>query len=60
MSYPHFLHADESYRKAVIGMKPNEHLHGFSVTLEPNTGVPLNVSAALQLNIYIQPISHIT
>lgn len=59
MSYPHFLYADDSYLEAVVGMKPNENLHGISVLLEPNTGVPLNVSAALQLNIYLQPIADI-
>lgn len=60
MSYPHFLYADEKYRQAVVGMEPDENLHGFSVLLEPNTGIPLNVSAGLQLNLYLQPISHLS
>lgn len=51
--------ADSSYRNAVVGMKPNKTLHDFTVLLEPTTGVPLDVRAALQLNIYLQPIPNI-
>lgn len=41
-------------------MKPNKLDHEFFINLEPNTGIPLEVRAAMQLNLLIQPISHIT
>lgn len=47
---------DESYVKAVSGLKPNQSLHEFSISLEPKTGVPLDIDAKLQINTYIQPI----
>lgn len=60
ISYPHFYLGDESYRKGVVGMRPNEAKHRFEINLEPKTGVPLSVNARLQLNILIAPIPGIT
>lgn len=60
ISYPHFYLGDESYRKGVVGMRPNEAKHKFEINLEPKTGVPLSVNARLQLNILIAPIPGIT
>lgn len=34
ISFPHFYLADESYRQPIIGMKPNQTLHEFQMTLE--------------------------
>lgn len=56
ISYPHFYLADPSYSTRVEGLQPNKMKHETHITLEPNTGVPLNASAKLQLNLYIENI----
>lgn len=55
-SFPHFYMADESYVKSISGVKPNQSLHEFSISLEPKTGVPLDIDAKLQINTFIQPV----
>lgn len=55
VSLPHFYKADPILREQVNGMKPNESKHSFYITLEPNTGVPLDVAARFQINILVQP-----
>ncbi|XP_043269958.1 protein croquemort-like isoform X2 [Venturia canescens] len=55
ISLPHFYLADESYRSAIDGMEPHEEKHRFSITIEPKTGIPMQVRGKLQLNLLIQP-----
>lgn len=55
-SFPHFYLADPAYVNAVDGLKPNRSLHEFSLSLEPQTGIPLEIDAKLQINILLQPI----
>lgn len=58
-SFPHFYLADEHYVNAVTGISPNQSKHEFSLSLEPHTGIPLDVDAKIQINILIQPITHL-
>ncbi|CAG5108740.1 Similar to crq: Protein croquemort (Drosophila melanogaster) [Cotesia congregata] len=60
ISLPHFYLADPSYLDAVDGLSPSKNKHEFSMLVEPNFGVPLRVSARLQLNLLIQPIKHLS
>jgi hypothetical protein len=53
VSFPHFYLADKIYREKIDGMKPNKEQHEFSISLEPTTGIPLSVDAALQINLLI-------
>lgn len=55
-SFPHFYLADKSYVNAVNGIHPQRSEHEFSMNIEPNTGIPLNVDAKIQINMLIQPI----
>lgn len=55
MSYPHFYLADTSYRNGIDGMKPNKSLHQFYVSLEPSSGIPIEIRARLQINILLRP-----
>lgn len=59
MSYPHFYGADEFYVNQVEGLNPSESKHKFYMTLEPNTGVPLEVAARLQLNMLVEEFPNI-
>lgn len=56
-SFPHFYLANASYLNAVTGLSPNQSKHEFAISLEPITGIPLDVDAKLQINTLIQPIS---
>ncbi|KAL2732609.1 protein croquemort-like [Vespula maculifrons] len=55
VSLPHFYKADPILSKQVIGMNSNEKDHSFYITLEPTTGIPLEVAARLQINVLLQP-----
>jgi len=35
ISFPHFFHADPSYRESVVGMQPNESKHQMFIDIEP-------------------------
>jgi len=50
MSLPHFHKADLSYLDAVDGLEPVQALHESFITLEPSTGITLEVTARFQTN----------
>ncbi|KAG5674505.1 hypothetical protein PVAND_004467 [Polypedilum vanderplanki] len=58
--FPHFYLADQVYLENLTGMNPQKEKHEFTVALEPQTGIPLKVSAALQINLLIKPWQGIT
>lgn len=43
----------------MIGMHPNKSEHEFLISLEPHTGIPLQVRAQMQINILVQSMSGI-
>lgn len=53
ISLPHFLHADPLFRTRVTGLKPNPALHSFDIDVMPELGVPINIQAAMQINIVL-------
>ncbi|XP_068191377.1 scavenger receptor class B member 1 isoform X4 [Antennarius striatus] len=60
ISHPHFFNADPVLLDYVNGLHPNEDEHGLFIDVHPQTGVPLNVSIRLQLNLYMKKVSGIT
>ncbi|XP_046382371.1 protein peste-like isoform X2 [Ischnura elegans] len=60
VSFPHFLHADPYYASLIQGMSPDPKRHSFYITVEPKTGIPMDVAARLQINILMQPIKHVS
>jgi len=59
ISFPHFYLADPTYLNNIEGMHPNAEEHEFYVSMEPRTGIPLRVRAALQLNLLLQPVERL-
>lgn len=59
MSFPHFYLADPIYRHKVDGMNPVREKHASVMLLEPNTGLPLKVNAAFQLNLLLRNVEGI-
>ncbi|XP_058803575.1 protein croquemort-like [Phymastichus coffea] len=55
ISLPHFHKGDPVLRDQFIGLNPKEESHSFYLTLEPTTGIPIDVAARLQINILMQP-----
>ncbi|KAM9840926.1 scavenger receptor class B member 1 isoform 2-T2 [Aulostomus maculatus] len=60
ISHPHFYNADPVLLDYVHGLSPNEDEHGLFIDIHPQTGVPLNVSIRLQLNLYVKRVAGIT
>ncbi|KAM7392337.1 hypothetical protein PAMA_007447 [Pampus argenteus] len=60
ISHPHFFNADPVLLDYVQGLHPSEDEHGLFIDIHPQTGVPLNVSIRLQLNLYMKSVSGIT
>ncbi|CAG05393.1 unnamed protein product, partial [Tetraodon nigroviridis] len=60
ISHPHFFNADPVLQDYVQGLSPNEEEHGLFIDIHPQTGVPLNVSIRLQLNLYMKAVAGIT
>lgn len=51
LSFPHFYLGDESYTNKISGMKPNKDKHEFSMVIQRSLGIPLQVSAGMQINL---------
>lgn len=51
LSFPHFYLADDSYTEKVDGMQPNETEHQFNMMIVRDLGIPLDVSAGMQINL---------
>lgn len=54
LSFPHFYMADDSYRDAIDGMKPDETQHEFYLLMQRSLGIPLEVRAGLQINLLME------
>ena len=59
-SMPHFLNADDDYRKNVTGITvPDESRDGSFVDVEPLTGAVVGAARRLQINVLVQNYSHL-
>lgn len=59
VSMPHFYAADEAYLNYTEGLSPSADKHAFYISLDPGTGIPVEVAARLQINIHVQPFPNI-
>ena len=59
LSYPHFYLADSFYTDAIVGMKPNASEHQMTMSIEPQTGIPVQVKVAAQINLKVEKIDKI-
>ncbi|NXW40399.1 SCRB1 protein, partial [Nyctiprogne leucopyga] len=56
LSHPHFYNADPSLVDAVEGLHPSKDQHALFLDVHPMTGIPMNCSIKLQLNLYIKRV----
>lgn len=59
VSFPHYYAADPYYLNQVEGLNPSRNKHEMYITLEPTTGIPLDVAIRFQMNMLIRPIPNI-
>lgn len=59
-SAPHFYLGDESLRKPLDGLSPNEADHSTFLSVEPHTGISLKSSKRLQINVKVEPVDGIS
>ncbi|OQR69288.1 protein croquemort-like, partial [Tropilaelaps mercedesae] len=58
VSLPHLLYTSPAISEAVEGLSPNADLHEFFMDVEPTMGIPLRVSARLQMNVIIDSFKY--
>ncbi|GAB1290200.1 Scavenger receptor class B member 1 [Apodemus speciosus] len=59
LSQPHFYNADPVLSEAVLGLSPDPKEHSLFLDVHPVTGIPMNCSVKLQLNLYIKSVKGI-
>ncbi|KAJ8959905.1 hypothetical protein NQ318_011642 [Aromia moschata] len=60
LSFPHFHAADPYYHSLINGMKPDKKKHEFFITIEPKSGIVMDIAAAMQVNLLLQPIERLS
>ncbi|KAG5899064.1 hypothetical protein JTB14_028235 [Gonioctena quinquepunctata] len=60
LSFPHFYNADPYYLRDIKGLKPEKSKHEFYITMEPKSGIIMDVQAGMQVNMLLQPIRSIS
>ncbi|XP_052748979.1 scavenger receptor class B member 1-like isoform X2 [Galleria mellonella] len=59
LSYPHFYKGDDILFSKVEGLTPNKEEHETSFWIEPTSGLPLEVSSKMQINLALEDLSTI-
>ncbi|XP_063898685.1 scavenger receptor class B member 1 isoform X1 [Helicoverpa armigera] len=60
LSYPHFWKGDDVLFSKVEGLTPSKEKHETAFWIEPQSGLPLDVSSKFQINMALGDISSIT
>ncbi|KAJ0182963.1 hypothetical protein K1T71_000939 [Dendrolimus kikuchii] len=59
LSYPHFYQGEDILFSKVEGLSPNKEKHETRFWIQPDTGLPLDVSSKFQINMALGDISMI-
>ncbi|KAJ8920037.1 hypothetical protein NQ315_011687 [Exocentrus adspersus] len=59
LSFPHFYGADPYYGQLIDGMTPDKSKHEFYITIQPRSGIVMNIEAGMQVNMLLQPVKYI-
>ncbi|CAK1546515.1 unnamed protein product [Leptosia nina] len=59
LSYPHFYKGDPELFNKIEGLKPDKELHETRFWIQPDSGLPLDVSAKFQINMPLGDITNI-
>ncbi|KAL5282474.1 SCRB5 family protein [Megaselia abdita] len=56
LSYPHFFDGDEDLIRNVSGLSPNTTKHSSYFNVQPQSGLPLSLSAKVQINMHMRNV----
>lgn len=56
LSWPHFLHANDTFQQSVKGLQPDSEKHGFWFDVQQTTGTTLSAKARIQINLAVKHI----
>lgn len=56
LSWPHFLHANSSFQRAIVGLSPDKEKHGFYFDIQQTTGTTIAAKAKIQVNMAVRKI----
>ncbi|XP_046683600.1 scavenger receptor class B member 1-like isoform X1 [Homalodisca vitripennis] len=59
LSYPHFMEADETLIDSVEGIRPNPDIHSTHFIVNPESGLPLQLSVKMQINMALGDLNNI-
>ncbi|XP_045529343.1 scavenger receptor class B member 1-like [Pieris brassicae] len=59
LSYPHFYKGDDVLFTKIEGLKPDKEVHETRFWIQPDSGLPLDVSAKFQINMPLEDLSNI-
>lgn len=60
LSFPHFYLADDSFLESTHGLSPNKDEHGSHIDVEPVSGVTVDLSIKLQMNLKVKPVKYLS
>ncbi|XP_061381454.1 scavenger receptor class B member 1-like isoform X1 [Danaus plexippus] len=60
LSYPHFYKGEEVLFSKVEGLQPDEEKHKTEFWIQPDSGLPLDISSKFQINMALGDLSMIT
>ncbi|XP_055908246.1 scavenger receptor class B member 1 isoform X2 [Eupeodes corollae] len=56
LSYPHFMDSDPGLTNNVTGLKPNRSEHSSHFVIQPESGLPLELSVKIQINMHMRNV----
>ncbi|XP_049883746.1 scavenger receptor class B member 1-like isoform X2 [Pectinophora gossypiella] len=59
LSYPHYYKGDDVLFTRLEGLTPNKELHETRFWIQPDSGLPIDVSSKFQINMALEDISSI-
>ncbi|XP_054083569.1 scavenger receptor class B member 1 isoform X2 [Zeugodacus cucurbitae] len=57
LSYPHFMHGDAGLLDNITGVQPDEQKYSSAFVVQPESGLPLSISAKVQINMHFDDLS---
>nr|XP_014102705.1 scavenger receptor class B member 1 isoform X2 [Bactrocera oleae]XP_036226453.1 scavenger receptor class B member 1 isoform X2 [Bactrocera oleae] len=57
LSYPHFMNGDAGLLNNITGMEPDEKKFSSAFVVQPESGLPLSISAKVQINMHFDDLS---
>ncbi|XP_037958648.1 scavenger receptor class B member 1 isoform X2 [Teleopsis dalmanni] len=59
LSYPHFMEGDPDLQNNITGLTPSKEAHSSQFIIQPQSGLPLSISAKIQINMHFNDLRNI-